>query len=389
MSYTETVADACELITDGTHYTPKNAGAGYPFLTVKDVSDEHLDFVDCSFIAEVDYLAAKAGNASPQCGDVLFSKDGTVGKVHVVKTNRPFAVLSSLAILRPRPERVDAQYLGHVLRSPAVLEDAIKRKTGSAIRRIILSDLKRVGIPLPPLPEQRRIASILDQADTLRAKRRVAIAQFDALAQSIFLDLFGDPVTNSKEWNVQPLGELARIIRGASPRPKGDPRYFGGRIPWLMISDVTAEPGRLVTRTKQGVTEAGRDKSVYLQPGTLVLTNSATVGVPKVLGIAACIHDGFLAFLDIDERIEKEFLYMFFLLMRAQLSHLAPEGTQKNLNTGIAKALRMIVPPLDLQQEFCRCISVIDRLRADSGSARGYLDALFASLQYRAFRGDL
>jgi hypothetical protein len=138
-----------------------------------------LDFLGCSFISEADYRAARAGNSAPQRGDVLFSKDGTVGKVHVVDTDQPFAVLSSLAILRPKGDSVDTRYFGHVLRSPGVLDDALKRKTGSAIRRVILSDLKKVRILLPPLPEQRRIAEILDKADALRAKRRAVLAQLN------------------------------------------------------------------------------------------------------------------------------------------------------------------------------------------------------------------
>jgi type I restriction enzyme S subunit len=139
-----TVEEACDMVTDGTHYTPKNQGHGVPFLTVKDVTDSVLNFSTCSFIFEEDYRSAKAGNSAPQKGDVLFSKDGTAGKVHVVNTDRAFAVLSSLAILRPKHDIVDPRYLGHSLRSPAVLEDATKRKTGSAIRRIVLSDLKKV-----------------------------------------------------------------------------------------------------------------------------------------------------------------------------------------------------------------------------------------------------
>ena len=161
MSGFTTIADACELVTDGTHYTPKDVGTGLPFLTVKDVSDSGLDFAGCSFISESDYLAAKAGNSAPMRGDVLFSKDGTVGKVHVVSTDQPFAVLSSLAILRPKAGKVDPGYLGHVLRSPAVLDDALKKKTGSAIRRIVLGDLKRVRLPLPAVEEQRRIAAAM------------------------------------------------------------------------------------------------------------------------------------------------------------------------------------------------------------------------------------
>jgi hypothetical protein len=90
-----TIAEACDLVTDGTHYTPTNIGTGVPFLTVKDVTDEELDFSGCSFISDEDFKAADLGNSAPKLGDVLFSKDGTVGKVHVISSERPFAVLSS------------------------------------------------------------------------------------------------------------------------------------------------------------------------------------------------------------------------------------------------------------------------------------------------------
>ncbi|MCE3002192.1 MAG: restriction endonuclease subunit S [Xanthomonadaceae bacterium] len=205
MISTATIEEACDLVTDGTHYTPKNIGRGIPFLTVKDVTDDALDFIGCSFISDNDFRLANAGNSAPQRGDILFSKDGTVGKVHVVSTDKPFAVLSSLAILRPKPDLVDPKYFGFVLRSPRVLDDALKRKTGSAIRRVILSDLKSVRVPLPPLPEQRQIAAILDRTDALRAKRRAALAQLDTLTQSIFLDTFGSVRDNPNGWQVVAL----------------------------------------------------------------------------------------------------------------------------------------------------------------------------------------
>ena len=177
------LADACNVVTDGTHYTPPDIGSGVPFLTVKDVGPSGLDFAGCARISEDDYAAADAGTSAPKPGDVLFSKDGTVGKVHVVETDEPFAVLSSLAILRPS-ESVESKYLGHMLRTPDVLAQAVRRKSGSAVRRIILSDLKKVEIPLPPLPEQCRIAAILDHADALRAKRRQVLAHLDALGSA-------------------------------------------------------------------------------------------------------------------------------------------------------------------------------------------------------------
>ena len=96
-------------------------------------------------------------------------------------------------------------------------------------------------------------------------------------------------------WAKARLGDLMTVIRGASPRPKGDPRYFGGKIPWISIRDITAEPGRYLTTTREGVTKAGAELSRLLPAGALVLSNSGTVCVPKILSMAGCIHDGFVS----------------------------------------------------------------------------------------------
>jgi type I restriction enzyme S subunit len=200
MSELRPLSKVCVTITDGTHYTPIDVGNGIPFLTVKDMTPSGLDFQNCSQISRDDFLIAKQGNSAPKAGDVLFSKDGTVGKVQLVTSDNEFAVLSSIAILRPDSTQLYAPYLAHALKSEGILNSALKKKTGSAIRRIILSDLKTISIPLPPLVEQQRIAVILDKAEGIKRKREQAIAKLDELAQSTFVEMFGDPFKNTKNW---------------------------------------------------------------------------------------------------------------------------------------------------------------------------------------------
>jgi type I restriction enzyme S subunit len=96
-------------------------------------------------------------------------------------------------------------------------------------------------------------------------------------------------------WIITKIGDITEVLRGASPRPKGDPKYFGGNIPWIMIADVSKSPGRYISETRDTVTEAGALKSRYLKAGTLILSNSGTVCVPKILAVDGCIHNGFVA----------------------------------------------------------------------------------------------
>ena len=221
--------------------------------------------------------------ARPSGGDVLFSKDGTVGKVYVVDTRETFAVLSSLAILRPDASRLDASYFGRVLKTDSCLDQASQSKTGSAIRRIILKDLKRVRFPLPPLAEQKRIAAILDAADALRAKRRETLAQLDTLLQSTFLDMFGDPVTNPMGWDTFNLEQVGQVITGNTPSRKR-PEYYGDDIEWIK-SDNINDPSVFLTEAEERLSVAGKAVARTTPKGSILVTCIA--GSPACIGNAA------------------------------------------------------------------------------------------------------
>ena len=156
-----TIDEACLLVTDGTHYTPPDVGQGIPFLTVKDCSnDGHIDLIGCSHITGDEFAKAEKGNSAPKRGDILFSKDGTVGKVYVVDTScETFAVLSSLAILRPDGFETRRQLLrvehGCSHKTDSLPRPSFSEQDRSRLRNpapIILKDLiERVRFPLPPL----------------------------------------------------------------------------------------------------------------------------------------------------------------------------------------------------------------------------------------------
>ncbi len=141
-----------------------------------------------------------------------------------------------------------------------------------------------------------------------------------------------------EEWIWAKIGWLTEVIRGASPRPKGDPRYFGGSIPWIMIADISKEAGKYISKTRDTVTEEGAKKSRYLKAGTLILSNSATVCVPKILAVNGCIHDGFVAFPNLTKEMDILYLYYCFEYIRPQVIQENRQGvTQVNLNTDIVR----------------------------------------------------
>ena len=366
-----TIDEVCELVTDGTHYTPKNAGTGVPFLTVKDVTDDALDLTNCSFITEQDFEAAKAGNSAPREGDVLFSKDGTVGKVHVVATSAPFAVLSSLAILRPKSGEVEPRYLGHALRSPSVLDDALKKKTGSAIRRIILGDLKKVRLALPPLAEQRRIAEVLDRAKALRAKRLAALAELDFLTQSLFLDLFGDPVTNPRKWPQQNLETFFYFRTG---KLDSNAAVSSGQYPFFTCS-----------REDFRIDSFAFDCEALLLAGN---NASADYSVKHFKGKFNAYQRTYVITLR-DERNSYDYSRFVLEHRLGELKRMSKGTGTKYLTLELLNRICVPVPPIALQQEFARRVGAVEKLKAAQRTALAEQDALFATLQHRAFRGEL
>jgi type I restriction enzyme S subunit len=132
----------------------------------------------------------------------------------------------------------------------------------------------------------------------------------------------------------------------------GDPRYFGGSIPFVKISDVTASDRRTLRETAASVTEAGSKRSRLIPKGSLILSNSGTICVPIFLGVPACIHDGFVAFEGLPDEVSQEYLFHFFNYVRPHLRDKHKQGvTQVNLNTTIVGEITIPLPPLAEQKQ--------------------------------------
>ena len=138
-------------------------------------------------------------------------------------------------------------------------------------------------------------------------------------------------------WVWATIDQLSFVVRGASPRPAGDPRFFGGDIPWITVGSLTADEAMYLESVEQFVTPAGRDASRYIEPNTLLLTNSgATLGVPKITRIGGCINDGSVALLDVEQPMQT-YLYWFLRTQTKRLRAMNQGAAQPNLNTDIVR----------------------------------------------------
>jgi type I restriction enzyme S subunit len=237
---------------------------------------------------------------------------------------------------------------------------------GTGIKNLSIEHVLGYTFRLPPITEQRRIAMILSTIQQCTASSRAKRASSQGVLLALLRRFFG-PVGRlgespsacfPEDWPISTVGEVCDVRRGASPRPKGDPKYFAldGPVPWIKISDLARfRRGKFLGQTAEGLTPEGKKKSFFVREGTLLLTNSGTVGIPVVLGMDGCIHDGYLAFLA--PTLPRDFLYWYFHWARPAFIARAPKGTQANLNTGILKAFPVPLPP---RTEMHRIVNALD-----------------------------
>ncbi len=179
----------CELITDGSHRTPKLLSEGFPFLTVSNMGEFDFNYENCKKISKEDYDDLVKNKCRPLKGDVLFSKDGTIGKVMRINENKNIVLLSSISILRPK-KIVKTIYLEYFMKSNYAIGQALKSRTGSALRRIILKDIKKIKIPVPPIKLQEEFASIVRKVEKLKEYQQESTRKFNELFNSLMQQAF-------------------------------------------------------------------------------------------------------------------------------------------------------------------------------------------------------
>ncbi|ACN82934.1 restriction endonuclease subunit S [Brachyspira hyodysenteriae] len=166
-------------------------------------------------------------------------------------------------------------------------------------------------------------------------------------------------IGNKENWQEVRLGDICQINRGASPRPIQ--KYIADKgMPWVKISDATSSNSRYIKTTKEFIDFSGVSKSVKIDVGTLILSNSGTTGIPKIMGIEACVHDGWIIISNINKNVLKEFLYYEFLYIRNSISNLATGTVLQNLKTDIVKQFKINLPPLEEQKKIASILSSLD-----------------------------
>ena len=181
------------FITDGTHVTPNYVETGVPFVTVRNIASRKLSFANLKYITpEQHEIYCK--RVKPEYGDVLYTKDGTLGVPCFIDTDREFSFFVSVAIIKPKRDLLDGRYLSYILDAPQVHEQVLNTKTGAVLQHIVIRAIKAIKLPVPPLDDQRRVVAYLDSVQARLASLRWLQSQtqeeLDALLPSVLDRVF-------------------------------------------------------------------------------------------------------------------------------------------------------------------------------------------------------
>jgi len=386
------LSNLCKVITKGT--TPTTIGfdfseKGIGFLRAQNINDGKVDYNrNTLFIDEQTHKALSRSQILP--GDILLSIAGTIGRAGIVPDNSPeLNCNQAVAIVRTNG-KVFRPFLRHWLESL----DAQKQMRGAmvtgTISNLSLTQVGNLQIPLPPMEEQQQIADILDRAEALRAKRKTALAQLDEITQSIFIEMFGDPVKNPKNWNLIKVQDvMSQIEAGWSANGEYRPREENAVTQGVFLP----EECKVINN------DIEFKKVVTPEKGDVLFSRANTL---ELVGASCLIRENYPYLLLPDKlwkiRVNEEKIcpeYFKFVLsyptVRHEISKLSTgtSGSMYNISMEKFRQIDITVPPIEIQKKFSIIIGKIDKIRKSHQQSLLELNNLFDSLSHAAFTGKL
>jgi type I restriction enzyme S subunit len=378
------IKEVAKVVTGKTPSTvdDQNFGGDIPFVTPAELG---LEAYVTSTPRTLSAKGASAIKLVPK-NAVMVCCIGSLGKMAIAGT--PVATNQQINSVIFDENRVDAKYGFYALQLLKPKMEAMAPSTTVAI--VNKGNFEAMQIPLPPLPEQKRIAAILDKADAIRRKRQQAIQLANDFLRAVFLDMFGDPVTNSKGWDIRAVKEMAKVTTGNTP-PRDKPEYYGDFIEWIKSDNINT-PSDFLTVATEYLSEAGCMVGRRVPAGSTLLT--------CIAGSFDCIGNS--AYADREVSFNQQinaltpmsgvngiFLYALSKYCKKAIQAASTGGMKGMVSKGKLEEVRFICPPESMQQKFAEAFHRYQGLRKGMEHSQDGLSDEFSSISQKAFSGHL
>ena len=326
-----------------------------------------------------------------EAGDIVFARTGSTGNSLMIRDCPDGAVFASYLIrLRVQPGVADPGYVSHFFQSPGYWRQIASVSDGGVQKGVNASKLKKLLVPLPAIKEQRRIAAVLDAAEALRAKRRQALAKLGSLTQAIFFEMFGDRRNPERGQADVQLGDCVELFSG-STLPEGE--EFGGQVggyALVKVSDLARDGNeKFITSTREWSSEAGpaastcpSDSIVFAKRGGAIAKNRK-----RITTIPSVLDPNLMGVTPKSELLTLAYLYAWF--EQLDLQSIQSGSSVPQLNKKDLAPLKLKLPRVEDQNKYARLVDNVDSIKSQMLQQSLQLDTLFASLQQKAFRGEL
>ena len=363
-----TLGSLCSLVTKGT--TPTSIGlsfsdGGVPFLRIQNIDDRTVHLENVLYIDKESNKVLKRSIIRPK--DFLITIAGTIGKVAIVPDDFPECNCNqAVAILRFDEKELNSRFLLNWLSTQEALGQVSGKKVTGTISNLSLGNIKALKIPFPPLEEQKKIAEILDAADSLRQKDQQLIEHYTALSQSLFLDMFGDPVSNPKGWGIVKWEDCLTIRNGKSQKkvvnPDGEYPIYGSGGVMGFANDYLCESDTVIIGRKGSI-----NKPIYVDE--------------KFWNVDTAF--GLISGDDLNSK------YLFNFCLRYNFLKHNKATTLPSLTKADLLKISMPCPPIKIQNQFDERNKIIEKQKQQAEQNLAKSEELFSSLLQRAFKGEL
>lgn len=343
---------------------------GILFLSTANIKDNKLSITTTKFITQEKFDKLNKGKLKQK--DIIITLRGTLGSIMIFETDKyETAFINAQMMIIRAEELIDYKFLYQVMISNIIKDQISRKSSGSAQPQLTKRDVNNLKIPIPPLPEQQRIAEILSTTDEHIENLDKTIEDYQFLKKGMMRKLLTEGIGHTefkdteigripKEWEVVELKDLSNIVNGGTPKTNVEDYWLDGEILWATPTDITLN-GKYINDTEKLITELGlKNSSAYLLPiNSILMTSRATIGERCINTKAMSTNQGFKSFI-CKENCYFEYLYYYIEILKPVLIKNSSGSTFKEISKSKVEALKIALPPFGEQRQISEVLSNLD-----------------------------